>query len=476
MLLLLLGPLVILVMLVATQLRTQRTTASDSMVLADRIELMAEVGALNAPAAFEQIASLGLVQIDALDIGRAVVVGYVGYDMTVYLDTARTAVDAALNRLAERHPDVRLPDGSIVGERIAEVRRDLDQQRSLLDATNADATYLAAATNRMLALVDDLTSYVINDANTTGSTIDSAQLASLAASPLHLVELVNALSGEARASASVLTSPDGTTTGEDVYRAMGAADAELARYDAYVTGSDRDAWTALQRDPSIVAYDALGPQIDVAVAERAASPSALTDPTMIARKPEFVQFLASVQQASFARLAAYDGYVQAVLADDADEARTVGDDADRAATIWLVALIVVAAASIIALTVTLRATVRPLADLAERARHIGSGELGDAPLPLIGPTDVREVTATVNAMAATIDIFDDQLGLVIAGRPSDPTAIASLPGAFGTSLRASIDQLSDVTSRLRESEALVARRSSRPPPTRSGRSTPEAGS
>ncbi len=449
-----LGPLVLVVLLVASELRSQRATASAAQDLADRIDLMADVGSLRAPASFERIASLGLATIDGL-VDRSVIVDAVGYDMTVYLESARTSVDAGLNRLLVDHGDLRLPDGSTMAERIHVVRRDLDQQRMLLDATIADVGYLGAAIDRLLVFIDDVTAATVGAETDGGTELDSADLTALVSSPLHVIELLSALSTEAQTTASVLATPDGSTTAAEAFRATGSAVEELEHYASFVRGDRAIRWAELARDPSVLAYAAMGDQIDQALIDRAQDPGALSNLELLARDPDYVKFLAGVQQTSFERLAAYDSYAQRVLSEDAARARDVGDRAEASAARWFALLVVLSVASAVAVAVTVRATVRPLATLAERARHIGRGELGDRPLPLVGPTDIREVTATVNTMAATIDMFDDQLGQVIAGNLPDATSIAALPGAFGASLRASINQISDVTQRLRDSEALA---------------------
>ena len=213
-------------------------------------------------------------------------------------------------------------------------------------------------------------------------------------------------------------------------------------------------WAALRTSAPLVGYDALRPQITESLAERSGKKSDSTD-TTISGQPAMIQELAEILQTAFARLSAIQVYASDQLDDATVVAQRIGDEADRRVTLWTALLVVLTVAMLVFFELTILATVRPLSRLTKRALQIGRGELDPEPLPVTGPSDIRAVVSTFNTVTGTLSTFETQLSRMAAGRDLDPEDLASIPGALGASLRASVSRLADVTQRLRHSEALA---------------------
>jgi PAS domain-containing protein len=99
-------------------------------------------------------------------------------------------------------------------------------------------------------------------------------------------------------------------------------------------------------------------------------------------------------------------------------------------------------------------TSRPLSRLTARAMRLSEGDIDLEPLVISGPSDVRAVTATFNTVAQVLGSFDAQVRRLSSGDDLDEIDADQVPGMLGRSLRGQIAHLSDMTSRLRESEAL----------------------
>jgi diguanylate cyclase (GGDEF)-like protein len=96
----------------------------------------------------------------------------------------------------------------------------------------------------------------------------------------------------------------------------------------------------------------------------------------------------------------------------------------------------------------------PLRRLARRAIAISRGELDLPPLPEVGPSGLRALTATMNDMLSTFDRVNSRIQGLAAGDLDAPVSDDELPGAIGESLRNSVRHLATVTQLLQRSEAL----------------------
>lgn len=98
----------------------------------------------------------------------------------------------------------------------------------------------------------------------------------------------------------------------------------------------------------------------------------------------------------------------------------------------------------------IRSFARPLRRLRSSVEQIGGGDLAVEELPLVGPSDIRRVTAALNDMSGTLDSVDRELKGLAAG--STERLETPIPGAVGTSIRESVDRLVALTDDLRTSE------------------------
>ncbi|MGE0877020.1 MAG: EAL domain-containing protein [Acidimicrobiia bacterium] len=120
----------------------------------------------------------------------------------------------------------------------------------------------------------------------------------------------------------------------------------------------------------------------------------------------------------------------------------------------------VISSAVIALTLlltflTLRAVVRPLRRIGQRAGEIRDGSLHSPPLGPIGPAEIARLAETFDEMSVSLRLIEEQSRALADGRLDDPVLAATGPGDLGRLLQASVERLSTVTTRLHESEALA---------------------
>ena len=155
--LLLLVPLLAAQWLTVASLMDRDQAAAAARDLSQRIDLVAEVGAMFAPVALETAASLGMAEVDRLGVDREIVTQVLGVDYALYIVDSRTEVDDGLDHLVADHPDVVLPSGRLVRDRVREVRGPLEAMRAQLDARRATADEVSAAMGGVSELVGEIT-------------------------------------------------------------------------------------------------------------------------------------------------------------------------------------------------------------------------------------------------------------------------------------------------------------------------------
>lgn len=122
----------------------------------------------------------------------------------------------------------------------------------------------------------------------------------------------------------------------------------------------------------------------------------------------------------------------------------------------LITVLFVAVATVVVALVVARSIARPLITLRGQAERISSGELTAEPLDLEGPSDVREVTASVNDMAATLARVDEHMEALATSDLEQGLELTGLPGKVGASMRDSMERVAALTRRLRASEVRLA--------------------
>jgi diguanylate cyclase (GGDEF)-like protein/PAS domain S-box-containing protein len=445
---LLLVPLVAFQVLTINSLRDRNAAAAEARRLAGDIDLMGEVGALYAPVALEAAASIGLAEVDRIGVDRQIVLDVTGLDYAPYIERARVEADQVLDHLEASHSDLLLPDGQTLGVRTTMVRAEIAEQRDLLDRRSADVDTLSAAFASLDQLVLDLSNLTLSVHREV--TVDPT-LGTIADEVTHLLTVVDAIAEDTTATSLVLGASVTTTTPTDALLAAGAADFMIQQYALDFTPGESPAWT--ETYDQLQSYIDLRPQVVSLLDERFGQKSN-TETNVLISDPAMIRTLATVMLASFDRLSAIGDYAAASFDDSIMQADRIAAAADDDVRVWTGMIIVLTMASIGLLILTVVSTERPLRRLTTRALDLGQGIVDPDPIELSGPSDVRAVTATFNTVSQLLSSFDTLIRQLTSGRPIDAQQAANVPGMLGSSLRAQIEHLSDVTARLRESEAL----------------------
>ncbi len=449
-------PLLLAQYLVFRDLGRLRSAADDATELVDRIGLMGEVGSIYAPAAFEEMTSLGLATVDRLGIDRSLVAGALGFDYDPYLERSRVDLDRALDALASDYGPMMLASGETVADRLTAVRAELGHQRERLDQLVATRTDIALALAGVISLADELVATSEAGLRTT----DNVDVVVVGDEASHLSAMIQAVATETRANAAGLGGTNQMTGPGDALIAAGIAQYAIARYSEVVDHQpvERAAWHAFAASRPLQDYAAVRPQISVALSARAqieAAPSTTVDTSTLVTDPEFIRSVADILQRAFDRLEAFEAFGTTQFEHLTDRAATIGDRADRDVRNWFWLLVTLTLVSLFFLALTMWTTVRPLRRLTSRALDVGRGEIPTEPLKVNGPSDVRAVTTTFNSMLATLSSFEAHLGRLASGEGLTDREVTVIPGSLGESLRASVRHLSHVTTLLRESEALA---------------------
>jgi diguanylate cyclase (GGDEF)-like protein len=137
------------------------------------------------------------------------------------------------------------------------------------------------------------------------------------------------------------------------------------------------------------------------------------------------------------------GIMDARTAQLEDTATNLAADADRKATVSLLAVI----ASLVALLVVSLAVAatldKPLSQLIAGMRRVGEGDLDVGPLAVEGPVEFAEATAAFNDVVANLDRLEGKVDALANSGLDDERLAEPLPGALGESMERSIQVLSD---------------------------------
>jgi diguanylate cyclase (GGDEF)-like protein len=125
------------------------------------------------------------------------------------------------------------------------------------------------------------------------------------------------------------------------------------------------------------------------------------------------------------------------LSDSASRHAEATGDRVRQETMLAAALIVLSALVGLA---TAWVLARPSRDLQAAARRVEAGDFETDPVPVRGPTEVRETVVAFNDMTATLAAIEDH-AVALAEDPSSPVLDDPLPGRTGQALQQAIDQL-----------------------------------
>ncbi len=446
--LLLLVPLLAAQALTASSLLDRSAAAREGRDLAQRIDLAATVGAMYAPVALETATSLGMAEIDRLGVDRVVVTEITGIDYWPYIERSRNLNNRALDALVAASGDVVLMNGSTIRTEVAQVRSGLDAMRVALDTRTAGSTQVAAAMARLDQLIEDAIEASGGSHFQIG--VDPA-LGAITDEVGHLLTMVSAIAEDTKVTAYVLGASDGSMKTEDAMQSAGAADFVVDAYAAELDVDSAVAWSAVA--DVIGSYRDLRPQL-VAVADVRSMPQAPDAQNLLFTDPALVQQLATILISGFDRLSAVADYTSTALMTLSERADRIASSSDEDVRMWIGIIVVVTMASIGLLILIVVSTVRPLSRLTAKALQVSEGVLDSEPLALSGPSDVRAVTATFNTVTKVLSAYETEIRRLSSSGDLRGVDTGHVPGMLGQSLRAQIEHLSDMTDRLRESEAL----------------------
>ncbi len=161
--------------------------------------------------------------------------------------------------------------------------------------------------------------------------------------------------------------------------------------------------------------------------------------------------LATAESAS-ARHLTFVSHTAAALQADVNR---VHHDAIRSG--WLVAGLAVgmAAATFGAIVATTRWIVRPLANLGKTASAITEGGHGSLPTPS-GPVEIRQIHEALSEAISNLERTEQQAIALADGALDDPSLSQPVPGRFGATLHAAIEQLRHSISHQEQSSDQLA--------------------
>ncbi len=122
----------------------------------------------------------------------------------------------------------------------------------------------------------------------------------------------------------------------------------------------------------------------------------------------------------------------------------------------LLLLIAIGIGSLLFGFVVLRSFASPLTRLRLQAERISRGELNAEPLPVAGPSDVRKVTGAINDMASTLSLVEDHMDALALAELNELPELDALPGHVGSTMKASMERVVALTTRLQMSESRLA--------------------
>ena len=425
-------PLLAVGYLANERISVERSEATEAEALVGVVELQQVVAEILPPAQFERLALFGLAAVDALGVPRALVVGVTGFDLESIRGTNLVELEQAFDNLNERYRAVRLPDGTLVGDRFGPIRGAIEVQQQLSDEGRASARDIERVfgdLDQLLADILSIHSYAGDDSTLRGPS--RSQLGALADVLVSAgYQAQNVIDATISAEVDAFDAREAATVHEtyvDVFRNTLAAD-ETEVFDAV-----RAEWAPV--DPTASIPDA-------------AEGSIANDPTKVNEAADTVysqlEYLGALEDYS-------NGFHERV----AGEARAAARDAKANARGTQALLWGIAAVTLLLIVIVLWSILGPLRRLTRRAAEINAGEIDLPELEMSGPRDIRALTYTMNDLVSTLDRVNRRIER-LASSDVDPADEhdAGLPGAIGDSLQRSFRHLATVTGQLHRSEAL----------------------
>ncbi len=408
----------------------QERAAAAADELRELVELEQRVAAVSAPAFIEYLAHRGLVTIDSLGVERSVATELTGFDYVAVYEDNIAELDAVLTPLRSSDTERNLSDGRRFGP-------ELDRLIIELDEIRADTGNLRGDSTRIDTWFQDLDDVLDDVLSTQRRLYDSNLIASsLKRYRSETASLTWVLQTAGDAARAMLNSA--VIAG---FHQIPIAEAEAAHQQAVVQfagllsdGTRADLELVTQAVPDASAITPVEVEtVDVFDVERARVASALV--------LEEVDYLRSLDEWA-------GEYYAEVSTDVAASAAATRHVLDRTNTVMFVVMVLV----LLMVMISARSILGPLQRLGRRASEIGQGEIELDPLPVRGPSMLRSLTRTMNAMHDTLHRVDRQAAALAAGRLDDASLVESSPGRLGASIRRSVERLTAVTAELQASE------------------------
>ncbi len=434
-------PVIGMVFFAASAYGTTRERQEAAGHLENGAAALAEVRELEMWLAAEQAVDgvqTGLIPLgaDMTDLGDAI--GESGAEFDA-LNQTRQLVDDAIAALGLRDR----PDHDLAGDvdELVAALAGLEDLRTKVDAGRssvAEVSEFFATPRRLLSAVGDATRVEATAAAARSGTFDDALVA---------IEAMDALSTVLRAGineVSLAASVFGTVPGLEeqpddavkLIESMVMVDDATTRFETIASPELLTSWQALDSKVSETRFQELRAQIpgQLGLIDGGQDPS--FDGLVFAQ----LGYRGLYDKNSMLGRAAVD------VSDRAVTGRASAENDFR--TSLGVSLAVIGLTGMAGLLAA-RTVVRPLRDLKERAERISAGDLHDPPLGGVGPNEIAVVSLALDELATSLSTMEAQTQALAAGAVDSPVFAAELPGPIGQSLRKSVENLSDMTARLR---------------------------
>ncbi len=403
------------------------TAAED---LRDLVELERRVAAVSAPLFIEYLAHVGLAVVDSVGVERSLAIEITGFDYEAIYQENIADLDVVLETLLNVDGDLTLSDGRALGPELEEIITELGEVRVETADLNGDAVRV----NRLFDEIDMVLDDVIRAQRTVYDSINDATDLKAYRSESTALTWVLQTAGSAAQAMLISTVTPGfhqipiavaTAAHEQAVRQFAGLlpATSIATLDL-VTRSAPDALSSTPVEVGV---------LDIFDIERARTGSAL-----VGAEVAYLDSLGVWADEYYA------GVSIAVSTGAADARRSLQQTTFTMSAILVVVLSLVA--------VTARSILRPLLRLGRRAAEIGHGEIVLDPLPVRGPSVLRSLTRTINAMHETLQQVDRQAAALAEGRLSDASLEEPSPGRLGASIQSSVERLTEVTAQLQASE------------------------
>jgi diguanylate cyclase (GGDEF)-like protein len=425
-------PIVALVGFAWRDVDEARDTATVAQQLNEFVRFERAVAAVAAPAYIEGISQRGLASADRLGVDREVVLQLTGVDYESIYQTNHVELDRVLSELAEAHGSMLMQSGRTLGQEIEKISTQLVLERRLTDQRQGDAERVTVLLNELDAILVE----AVTAAHDEMAALNTPrQLVSLQRESEVLADVVHSAGVEANVLLEVLVAPQPGML-DELGRTRLAHDVEINQFADLLNQPADELRTAASTRPAVGINEIRAADADEVISD----PKLIRDiaQTLLVE----IDYLRSLDE--FA-----SGYYQQALETTEEHSSSAEASLERILTVVVGIFLL----SVLITLLVSRSILRPARRLTRRAAEISSGELDGKPLPERGPADLRTLAETMNDMSGTLSLFGKQVRALAYGDFDDKSLQEEVPGELGSTIRASLSRLADVTAQLHASEA-----------------------